>query len=254
MRNRLNQMASNAIQEIARASDGAFLAYPHFLDCVIELNGAAYESAQANAQDNFFEAPSFAGTIPLYPLTIGAKEWLSEFAYKTITDPEQQHYAVGFAMASKGRNLIDDVAQPKDILREVEKFRKQLRPITFEAFVEAIEYHLPQEPSGLLCIECGQALPAQPSEDEPDRANWSPIVCMLQREYHQPKEYWLYEASEAEITAKIDDFVARSNAANEGTASIASENNFRRFRQTVKDIKAEVTGWKMMEAASGEEN
>ena len=243
IRNRLNQMASNAITEIAQSTDGQFLQYPFFLDCVIEINDAACKSSVVLAQDNFFEAPSFAGTIPLFPLTIGGKEWLSKYAYPVLPNAEDQHYAVGFAMASKERDLIKEVSRSKDIKREVAKFRAQLLPVTFDAFVNAIKYHLPDDPSGLQCRMCGHELPSEAQEEAVESANWSPVLCMLQREYGQSKDYWLWEASEAEINAKVDDFVNRAHASENGAGDIAAELNFKAFRKTVKQVKAEVIEW-----------
>jgi len=243
-RRQVNHLASKAIDELDRKSDGAFSASPFYLQYVLELDAMGSRACMVPAENSIadaFDAPTMIGDIPLFPLSVGNRYWCIEQAIPACAgDAALQDAAVAYAMHQRGRALCHELPGPKDILRAVKGFARTIT-VSHTALSNTLQRMLRHDMFGSVDAD------GKPTGGNEPAGSFGPTLALLCREYGETREYWLFEASEAFLSDILTDYKNRvaqawASAGGQTTALDPSWAAFEEFRRRVEEILSEVAG------------
>lgn len=183
---RLHPMAAAAIRSLE--SKGLMPTAEH----VLWIQDAAMRMRRDNARNiaELVDWPIACGRVSLYPLTIGAMEWLRAID----EDLQGQTLVQAFACAhSRDRDTLASLATRREIIRAVRAWGKTI--VASEAAVSAVLNTLIGRDSEM--VEVDSVVPKKPdAADRAYQAEFGPFILALCAKYPGTgPEYWTFQVS-----------------------------------------------------------
>jgi len=208
----LNRLARDTVEKLL-AETGHTLSvgdfgHIHTLHVLAERVSHPYKAADID----LVEMPRAVGGVLLHPLTLGAWQWLEQYAWPSLQGSWLVDVAVPYAMSMANQpHLLREDSSPRKLRRSLRAF---LRGLNCTASV------LMREVDSMLG-------PQARAESGGEPTKYGPVIALLCKEYGETPEYWAWSASAALVRSLLDAHVQGIEAEMKLAQKAAAQNGQR---------------------------